>query len=1506
MYMCSLLSFAQFSGSGSGTENDPYLIFNEAQLAQVSNFLNQEVVFKLMKDLDLTNWIEENNPRQGWVPIGVESEPFSGIFHGNNHKITGLMIQRTSTDNVGFFGYVSGATIENLTIEGGSVLGASNVGGFIGYAKGSEIINCNLSLSSGVEGTSNVGGFMGQSLSSDFSSFNVETSVTAQDYLGGFIGLAEGGSFQQGRVKGQRTCTGDYAGGFAGKMTSVLLADIQQSGDIVAQDYTGGFVGCCSSGTFERCTVESNVQGEQYVSGFAGALESTTSSFNTCFHKGTITATGDYAGGIVGVSKGRCIDEIESCNHFGDMQGINYVGGLIGAVLNLSKEPTLYKYYWKTDKYYYVATDIMKSGNQQYVRINNCYSIGNIIGYSYIGGLIGYEMTVKSFSCRQDKTSGGGYNYVYADNHYSEVTFSSTYNIYTRNTAEFFLINNYYSGTIQGIDNVGGLVGYKKGGTIQFNYANTNIYGSNNVGGIVGQIDGDIQNGYSDNTTLKSNVSIASTVSATTQNVGRIYGIAAKTYATIGALGSSESNRALAQTRVVLSGVAQDIDDDLQNGTSIGPSALKLKANYVAWGWNFDDNWNILETESFPYKKYQAAPPVIESSLVSQATSISGKSIDGGTVYLYYKTREAVSTESRNYKWFFDTEALQSGALVQIYADVEGMAPSYLTTASVGYPGSGTTNDPWRIYTAEDLQGVSNRGYYKVMNDIDLTQWINENSPEKGWEPIGRNSGDATYIDGNGYTISGLWIDNTENFNGLFSNFSAGQIKNLKVEVAEGKSVKGGDYTGILIGRIANGSIENCSVKGEVAGTVHVGGVAGYAEQMNVKSIHYEGKVTSECEDAYVGGLVGMATDCTLARCESNTTLSSSGNGCSVGGLIGYAQHGSIDKSIANVSLTETGENCFSGGLVGYDAAPITLSYTTGNVMVTGDNSYTGGLVGYALSPIDNCYSTVELKGSLFTAGLVGYTFSSIDKCYAQGNIYGVKYGAGVVGELDGVDARLTNSVAANNILSLTDQSSWGCRVIGGYKNGAADPDLSNYALSTMQVSLNNVPQKKTDDLVEGIAKSEAELNQQSTYASLGWDFNNVWIIDNGYPVLKWTTEPDFIPGDANGDGKVNGTDIVVIANMVLGRKDKNGAADANQDGKVNGTDIVVVANIVLGRSSAPFRKAPVVTASGSATLSIEPFDITAGSEATMTVDLNNADDVITLVQFDLTLPKGLSIKTVGGDFDIDMAGRTTWRKHSLDANLNDGYYTFLLKSDSNTPIDGTSGGIITVTLVADATFTGGKIVIDNTVLTTPEEVEINPARYEYSLGGDEPTPVPDGTCLSIEPFSITAGSEATMTIDLNNADDVITLVQFDLTLPQGLSIKTMGGDFDIDMAGRTTWRKHSLDANLNDGYYTFLLKSDSNTPIDGTSGGIITITLVADASFDSGKIVIDNTVLTTPDEVEINPACYEYEITVPTALPTLKIDRTQPHFIYNLQGQRLSVLQKGINIIDGKKVMVK
>ena len=108
---------AQYSGSGNGTESSPYLIYNETQLYQMNNFLGEDyagVVFKLMKDLDLSDFINENFPSQGWSPIGVESTPFQGKFYGNNHTLKGLWINRTSTNNVGFFGYVSGAEIKDL------------------------------------------------------------------------------------------------------------------------------------------------------------------------------------------------------------------------------------------------------------------------------------------------------------------------------------------------------------------------------------------------------------------------------------------------------------------------------------------------------------------------------------------------------------------------------------------------------------------------------------------------------------------------------------------------------------------------------------------------------------------------------------------------------------------------------------------------------------------------------------------------------------------------------------------------------------------------------------------------------------------------------------------------------------------------------------------------------------------------------------------------------------------------------------------------------------------------------------------------------------------------------------------------------------------------------------------------------------------------------------------------------------------------------------------------
>ena len=422
--------------------------------------------------------------------------------------------------------------------------------------------------------------------------------------------------------------------------------------------------------------------------------------------------------------------------------------------------------------------------------------------------------------------------------------------------------------------------------------------------------------------------------------------------------------------------------------------------------------------------------------------------------------------------------------------------------------------------------------------------------------------------------------------------------------------------------------------------------------------------------------------------------------------------------------------------------------------------------------------------------------------------------------------------------------------------------------------------------------------------ATEGWNqFNNI---------VEYTPDDDptiTTKGDVNGDQLVNGTDLVALSNIVLGRRDKVAAADVNGDGNVNGTDIVALSNIILGKTTAKAKAKAmsIVNANAGASLSIEPFSINAGEEKEMLIDLNNANDEVTLVQFDMKLPAGLSIKKVGSEYDFDIAGRTTWRKHTLDANETEGAVRFLMYSSNSTAIEGTSGAIISVKLVADASYRGGKIILANTLLVSPNEKETKPADYEYDLGGGSVTPDDGSAKLSIERFTINAGEEKEMLIDLNNANDEVTLVQFDMKLPAGLSIKKVGGEYDFDIAGRTTWRKHTLDANETEGAVRFLMYSSNSTAIDGTSGAIISVKLVADSNFRQAgsKIVLSNILLVSPNEKDTKPVDYTYSLDG-TGIKMVTADDGQQTPIFSLSGQRLEKPRKGINIIGGKKVVVK
>ena len=931
---CIATSFAQFSGSGSGTENDPYLILNPIHLNQMRNFLDQSgVYFKLMADIDLTDYLENENPSQGWQPIGSSSTPFKGVVDGNGKTVSGLWVNRPNADNVGFFGCISQAMVTNLNVVATTIVGKDNVGGLAGTCTSTSSF-CGCSFNGSIKGHTNVGGYLG-----NCSVITLTDNLAVVNVIG----------------------TGNNVGGFIGKHSSTGNLTISkchlEEGIIIGADYVGGCFGIDDTNNSSNITI----------------------SISDTYIHADISGN-NYVGGMYGKNYARAYNTINlnNCGYVGDIKGNSYVGGLVGKFTAPNNSTT-----------------------------QNCFALSTIVANGdYIGGLIGNNNVMS----------------------------------YAPGTT---ITNCYFNGLVSGGNQVGGLVGNKEEGLISSSYANGRIEGKKNIGGLVGSL-----GSYYYGLNIKKSVAINTRVTATEETVGRIVG---ENKGKIGTPGSSNENKSYNRTIVMNQGIAIDVKDDEQNGTGVSSATLKLKGTYVSMGFDFTDVWEIQETECFPYFKTQTPPPVILSDVISGATSVSGNCVSGATVTLQIDGVKQQKFCSGNY-FTFTVSPLQAGHEVRVSAKVEGKEMSYYNIETVSYLGKGTETNPYQIYTAADLTGVYRKGYFKLMNDIDLTDYINQYSPTEGWESIGREGSETVYFDGNGHKVTGLWCNTTRDNTGLFSCFANGYIKNLTVETANGKQVKGGANTGILIGKMINGTIDNCRVFGNVT------------------------------------------------------------DGTPAGGLVGFFDGGTISLSQASVTINTRGETTYVGGLVGViTSGVIDQCVSLGTLTATGQESYVGGLVGRNYASVTNCYSNATVISSYNAAGLIAYNYGVLDKCYATGNLFSSNYAAGVIGYNDGSSAVVKNCVAMNNKIGVVYESQssqgggYGQRIIGGIRNGAPSPELNNYALKNMKVSVNNVPQIVYDDIMNGVGKNASDLLQASTYQELGWDFTNTWTINENvsYPTLK-------------------------------------------------------------------------------------------------------------------------------------------------------------------------------------------------------------------------------------------------------------------------------------------------------------------------------------------------------------------------------------------------------------------
>ncbi len=217
--------------------------------------------------------------------------------------------------------------------------------------------------------------------------------------------------------------------------------------------------------------------------------------------------------------------------------------------------------------------------------------------------------------------------------------------------------------------------------------------------------------------------------------------------------------------------------------------------------------------------------------------------------------------------------------------------------------------------------------------------------------------------------------------------------------------------------------------------------------------------------------------------------------GINTGGVVGKNNYGVISNCYSTVNVLSTFESV--GGLCGFndENGTIIFCYATGDVTSTGGGAYkVGGLCGYNSGTIISCYATGDASGQNFVGGLCGRNDENgtIISCYATGSVASI---GDYVGGFCGLDSSISGYIS---------YCFWDIET-SGMTNSAG-----------------------------GTGKSTAEMQTQSTFTDVGWDFVNTWVMD-GYPKLQWQDLPLYVLTVNNGTGGgsyFEGPNVNISANI--------------------------------------------------------------------------------------------------------------------------------------------------------------------------------------------------------------------------------------------------------------------------------------------------------------------------------------------------------------------------------------
>ena len=942
-------------------EAGAYEIETKEELYGMAYKVNTDAVNYADKDYVLVTDIELNSnysekwatkaPKYEWIPIGTTDKQFAGNFDGQNHTIRGLYTKVTSATSIGLFGGVAtNVTIQNVKVENsyfenvGNTWGA-NTGAIVGFSQGVTLKNV---YSNAIITTTETSG----------------TKIGDGSYMGGLVGLNRNAAITikngwfGGIINGFNNYTGGILGGgynaTGGGVIENCLFDGILTGTVTGG--AGGLIGighkdttmrnCLSAGTNESSGVCGSVAGTSAWSYKATVTAPNTYATYEC-HADLITPNRTTAGAvqvnesdILGELAINGAPELDYAFFWKTASGKTPVLRFLTETVNVEQSSTWYdanktEFVITTAKQLRELSTLAKTEDLT----GKTFKLGNDIDLNpqWIAGPTAPKVVWEPIGTTSKLFSGNfdGQNHTIRGL-YTKVTSAASIGLFggvAKNvTIQNVKVENSYFENVGNVwgANTGAIVGFAQGTVLKNVYSNaiitttattnTNTGDGSYMGGLVGinrNAAITIQNGWFNGTINGANQYAGGILGGGYQDAGG--GLIEN------CLFDGNISGAVSGGAGGLIGIGQK-DTTMRSCLSTGTNECTGSGGYgsVAGTSSWANRTTVTAPNTYATKECHAT--LITSSRtvsgavqVNEADILGAKAIDGAPQLLntiYWKT---VDGKTPVLSVFYTMEA----DTAWFDNEVESVTSYTISTA----------NELYGLAQLSTTNNFAGKTIY-LANDIAL----NETGSQKyEWTtPIGTtNNPFAGTFDGQGYTVSGLYINNASSRSGFFGTL-AGTVQNLRLE--DGSITTTSTQSGTVAGS-ASGIIKNVYsnidlVSKNTSEYGHIGGIVGLVDKnMIISNCWYDGELTSATlgNGGIVGTVAGKIT-LTIEHCLNSGTISASHTASRTAGICGQVNNATVNiidtLNVGKIILT--GNENQAGSVIGIiDPAS---NHTTGNV----------------------------------------------------------------------------------------------------------------------------------------------------------------------------------------------------------------------------------------------------------------------------------------------------------------------------------------------------------------------------------------------------------------------------------------------------------------------------------------------------------------------------------------------------------------------------------------------